>query len=731
MNVYEQNNNQIYQTYKQTYNLTLSPQQDIACQTVNGHVLLLAVPGSGKTTTVIARLGYLVKGLGIDPSSILAVTYSVAGAREMQNRYEALFGTRDVEIRTINGFCAALIHRYERVKGTTAFRLLDKEGDVSLIIRNILVSTGGYPTENEIRDVKTAITYCRNSLLTEDEIQDKIKIEGRDFLDIYRRYRAYKTENRLMDYDDQLAYGYRILCTCPEVNAYYTDRFRYICVDEAQDTSKLQHLILRKAAEKHGNLFMVGDEDQSIYGFRAAYPEGLLEFDTVYPDAKILSIGQNYRSTKTIVEAAGRFIALNQERRAADKVMITENETGEPIRHTILSDRKRLPDHIRRVATAMMKAAPGAKRETVAVLCRLNDSLLPLIDMLSDEGIPFRVRGNDGLFFSHFVVTDILSILRFAADPFDGELFGQLYYKFSCGMSRADYESALRENRGQGMLSYPEYIAETLFYNERLRKRMRRLANTLYRINRADTYEAIRLILSDSGYGSYLAHRTKDVTRTAVLLAIADRHRTRQDFFDRLVTLEEAVKRGAVSREGIVLSTIHSAKGMEFDHVLLCDCENGILPSITAPASGKTYTAEEKATIEEDRRLFYVGITRAKRVLELVTWERAFGEEPEGFDYVKTLLNEPEEAVETVPKTAKNGTKTARKVPKTVRKSSDEIEKLMQGYYEGVPVGHKVFGEGVVIGRRGHFVQVQFSRLRLPKKLDLAVCLENDLIWEL
>ena len=112
-------------------------------------------------------------------------------------------------------------------------------------------------------------------------------------------------------------------------------------------------------------------------------------------------------------------------------------------------------------------------------------------------------------------------------------------------------------------------------------------------------------------------------------------------------------------------------------------------------------------------------------------WERAFGEEPEGFDYVKTLLNEPKEPVKTVPKTAQNGTKRARKVPQTVSKSSEEIEKLMQGYYEGVPVGHKVFGEGVVIGRRGHFVQVQFSRLPLPKKLDLAVCLENDLIWEL
>ncbi len=713
-----------YEHYKQKYSLTLSPEQDAACQTVDGHVLLLAVPGSGKTTTMIARLGYMVKGLGIAPSSILAVTYSVAGAKEMQTRYEALFGARDVEIRTIHGFCAALIRHYEKVKRTKAFTLLDNEGDVSLILRGILAESGGYPTENEIRDVKTAITYCRNGLLTEEEIKREIRIEGRDFPEIYKKYRDYKREHRLMDYDDQLAYGYRILCTCPEVNRLYTDRFRYVCVDEAQDTSKIQHLILRKASEKSGNLFMVGDEDQSIYGFRAAYPEGLLEFDAVYPDGRILSIGRNYRSSGTIVQAAGRFIALNEDRRAADKKMVTDNEMGEPIRDTVLSDRKSLPEHILK---AVLRDRRG-ERGSTAVLCRLNDSLLPIIDLLSEKNIPYRVRGNDGLFFTHYIVTDIVSILRFAADPFDPELFGQLYYKFSCGMSRADCESAVRENQGAGMLSYPEYIAETLFYNERLRKRMRRLSGVLARVNRADTYEAIRIILNESGYGSYLAHRTGDMTKTAALLAIADRHRTRRDFFQRLVTLEEAVKRGSVSRDGVILSTIHSAKGMEFDHVILCDCINGVLPSITAPGNGRTYTEEERTQVEEDRRLFYVGITRAKRVLELVTWEREFGEEPEGFAFVDVLLNRPKPEPEKAPVTGQKGRKKAEKKPK---RGEDEIEKLMKGYYDGVPVHHKAFGDGVVIGRKGNFVQIQFARFSLPKKLDLALCIESDLIWEL
>ena len=288
------------------------------------------------------NLGQLKNGASVNLERALKVTDRLGGhlvsghidavgkvlSRKVDER---LFGARDVEIRTIHGFCASLIRCYERVKGTTAFRLLDKEGDVSRILQGILTEEGGFPTENELRDVKTTLTYCRNMMMTDEEIEKQVRLEGRDFFAIYRKYRAFKNEHRLMDYDDQLAYGYKILCSCPEVNRLYTDRFRYFCVDEAQDTSKLQHMILRKAAENSGNLFMVGDEDQSIYGFRAAYPEGLLEFDTVYPDAKILSIGRNYRSTKTIVEAAERFIAKNTERRAEDKKMITDNEKGEPI----------------------------------------------------------------------------------------------------------------------------------------------------------------------------------------------------------------------------------------------------------------------------------------------------------------------------------------------------------------------------------------------------------------
>ena len=702
-----------FEDYKERYRLTLSPEQETACRTVDGHVLLLAVPGSGKTTVMIARLGYMIRGLGIDPGSILAVTYSVAGAREMQRRYEALFGKADVEIRTIHGFCAALIRRYERIRGTTAFRLADGEGEVTQMLRSVMEEAGYYPSENELRDVKTAVTFCRNGLLTDGEISSRISIEGIDFPAVYRRYQAFKRERRVMDYDYQLVYGHQILRTCPEVRASYADRFRYFCVDEAQDTSRIQHEILRFASRESGNLFMVGDEDQSIYGFRAAFPEALLSFDTDYPDARILSIGCNYRSTGRIVAAAGAFIALNRDRRGGDKRMTTDNPAGEPIRHTVLPDRRLLGEHIRRTAEAVRDGREGS----VAVLCRLNDSLLPLIDLLSETGVPYRVRGGDSLFFSHFIVEDVAAILRFAADPFDPALFRQLYYKFSCGISRTDCETALRENSGPGRLSFPDYLAETSFFPESVRKRAGALSRRLAAVNRADTYEAIRLILS-SGYGRYLARRTRDPGKTAALLAIAERHRSRDAFFRRLQTLEETVRRGSEKKDGILLSTIHSAKGMEFDRVILCDCRDGILPTL-APAPGKAMTKEEEAALEEERRLFYVGVTRAKTGLELVTWDREFGETAEPFSFVSALLK----AGAGPEKPPEKPAKPSRRVRRARRASPDPA-----AFREGAAVIHRVFGYGVIVGRRGDLIQVRFTRYTFPKKLELSVCLAENLL---
>lgn len=694
-----------YEKYKTEYGIRLDPAQDAACRETEGHILLLAVPGSGKTTVMTARLGYLVRGKGVSADTVLAVTYSVAGAKEMQKRYERLFGARDVEIRTIHGFCAKIISAYGRACGKKPFSLIDSDGGPAGIIRDILKRCGGYPTDNEVKDVMTAVTYCRNMMLSDTEI-DKVSIDGRDFPKIYRTYQAFKRDNRLMDYDDQLFYGYNILCRYPEAVRDYAGRFRYVCVDEAQDTSKLQHMIIRSAAKDCGNLFMVGDEDQSIYGFRAAYPKALLEFDKIYPDAKVLFIEKNYRSTKTVVTSADRFIAANADRRK--KHMVTDNPQGDAIENIKLNDLSELPVYIKTAAVE------GMKREgkTTAVLCRLNDTLIPVIDLLSEAGIPYTARVVDGLFFTHFIVRDILSFIEFAHNPFDASLFEQLYYKMSAGISRADYEYAVRVNSGEGMLSYPDFMATCPVMRDSVRKRMKKVAAALFEITGATSAQAIRAVLSGCGYGAYLSHRTNDLSKVNTLLAIAERRHGQMEFLTHLSQLKEIITAGRNDGEnGIILSTIHSSKGMEFDHVIICDAENGILPSVYEPEKGGRYSDDELASREEDRRLFYVAATRAKEHLTLVTYDRAFEKKTAGFEFVSALIGQrPVKPDLGLPPDAK------------------EAKSVAMNYFVGDVIWHRVFGEGIISAISNGRAEVKFYKHKFPKSIDLLYCIENRLI---
>ncbi len=714
--------------FKKEYGITLDEKQSIACSDIEGKILLLAVPGSGKTTVMVARIGYMTGVKDIPGRSILAITYSVAGAREMQSRYKRIFGRSDVEFRTINGFCAVMLNRYEKITGRRVFTLIEKESDSSSILRQIMINEGSYPTENELRDVKTAITYCKNNMMTLDEIEKEIHIDGRDFPAIYKEYEAFKLKNRLMDYDDQLVYGYKVLKSHPEVNAVYADTFKYICVDEAQDTSKLQHAIIHELVKKCGNLFMVGDEDQSIYGFRAAYPKALLDFSETYPDAKILTIDNNYRSTPEIISRAGAFIKLNKERLGENKNMHTDNPSGTEPKRIKLSDINLLPSYIRRISDEK-------KEGSTAVLFRLNDSMIPIIDLLAEKEIPFRVRGGDGLFFTSTVVTDAINILSFAENPYDGELFRRLYYKLSLGLSKSELEKTIKNNSGDDMLPYADYLSGATWLHEKKRARAKKLHENLMKIVRSDAYEALMTVFFDIGYGRSGSVRSAESAKRNALLAIASRHRDRTDFHRRLKELEGEVRRGSVSENGIVLSTIHSSKGLEFDRVILCDCKVGVLPSLP---NVRGLCPKDMAEREEDRRLFYVGVTRAKSELEIVTWDREFGapvgdwEFPDAFFGTEKRKN----GAKSASKTALNntfGTKTRGKTALfgSVFPTEDDISLLKEQYPAGTEIIHKTFGEGEIISHEGSFAEIKFRRFPTPKKLELMTCVDNRLIKKL
>ena len=258
-----------------TYHLSLNAQQQRAVQTLDGPVLLLAVPGSGKTTVLVSRIGYMVLACGIPPESILTMTYTVAAAQDMRQRFATLFGAemaQRLEFRTINGVCSRIISCYERITGRKAYTLMEQTSQQSALIGTLYHRlTGEYATESTIKAIQTAITYVKNQMITSEQELEQVEVEGMtDFPALYHAYTQALQQLQKMDYDDQLVYARKILMRCPPVLRQFQARYRYFCVDEAQDTSKIQHAIISLLAQNSGNLFMVGDEDQSIYGFRAA-----------------------------------------------------------------------------------------------------------------------------------------------------------------------------------------------------------------------------------------------------------------------------------------------------------------------------------------------------------------------------------------------------------------------------------------------------------------------------
>lgn len=395
-----------FREFKAQFHIRLNPQQEAAVRQIDGPALLLAVPGSGKTTVIVTRLGYMLYCVGVDPRRILTVTYTVAATRDMKSRCSKVFGDEyaaALQFRTINGICDTIIRHYAKVKHRTPFALVKNDGELSGILRELFLKLGAdYPSDLTVKDAKTRITYCKNMMLTDDEIRE-LKVDGMDFPALFFAYREYMNQSRRMDFDDQLVFAYQVLRRHPDILTHFQHKFRYISVDEAQDTSKIQHAILRLLASAHRNIFMVGDEDQSIYGFRAAYPQALLEFEQIWPGAKTLLMETNYRSTKTIVEKADAFIQRNQNRH--EKHMRTDNEQGQDIRLITLGDYNRQYNYL-------CKVAENCTHQT-AVLYRNNDSALPIIDLLEQRNIPYSCRQRESFFFTSPIVRDLTDILSF------------------------------------------------------------------------------------------------------------------------------------------------------------------------------------------------------------------------------------------------------------------------------------------------------------------------------
>ena len=594
--------------FKEQFNIKLNNQQLKAVQSVQNPTLLLAVPGSGKTTVLVTRLGYMIYCLGIEPESILTVTYTVAATNYMRQRFETMFGEQlaaRLEFRTINGICSKIINYYGNCIGRKAFDLITEEGFKSKILSLIYQKElNEYPSENDLQTVITLITYIKNMMLSNEEIESLGKKENLPLAEIYKAYCGELRRQSLMDYDDQMVYAYTMLKTTPQVLEYFQNMYQYICVDEAQDTSKIQHKIIEILAMKNKKLFMVGDEDQSIYGFRAAYPEALLSFESTYPKGKILLMEENFRSDGAIVSAADRFIQKNKLRHK--KNMKASRDMAKDIRLIEVKTRKSQYSYL-------TKVAENCNVDT-AVLYRDNESIIPVVDMLERSGIDYKIKNADLTFFNHKIVTDIKNIIRFAENPKDTEIFMQIYFKIGTYLSKMGAIEACRISEEKGI----PVIDSALRYGripKGTEKSLKAMKTHIESILEESAYKAVYRIVNFMGYSAYLERAKIKDGKISILQALAANEKTPEDFLNRLDELAMIIKNKKNNYDcKFTLSTIHSSKGLEYDTVYIMDVKDGVFREKVV-ANRKKATDEEIKTYEEERRLYYVAVTRAKNQL--------------------------------------------------------------------------------------------------------------------
>ena len=675
------------QEFLDRYGNKLNDEQLTAVRTVEGPVLLLAVPGSGKTTVLVHRLGYMLYVKEIAPESILTLTYTVAATRDMAERFRSLFGediSERLEFRTINGICAKIISHYGRLIGKTSFDLITDEKLSGRILTDIFVKVmKEYPTESDIKTVRTLITYCKNMMLDTDEIRKLGENEGLELLQIYESYNKELKARSLMDYDDQMIYAYRMLKGSKDLWEFYRDKYRYICVDEAQDTSKVQHMIIALLSGEQGNLFMVGDEDQSIYGFRAAYPEALLHFEKEHPGAKVLVMNRNYRSCAGIVGVADTFIQKNFSRH--EKHMKATRDAQSDVSFITLGSREAQYRYLLEMAKDIT--------EQTAVLYRDNESVLPLVDLCLRENVPYRIKSADMAFFTHRVVVDVVNMLRFCLSPYDPELFMKIYFKFQTFLRKPDAENMCRiaDERHIGILDAAEYadLGKRVLGNVRaLRTHFRNMAGE-------SAYKAISRLDKYMGYGEYLSDNNMDTGKLFILECLAKNEPTIEGFLDRLDVLRQTLTEERPNyRSKLILSTIHSSKGLEYDTVYLMDVINGVLPGKVI--NFKKATPKEKQDYEEERRIFYVGMTRAKDNLHILKYSDSssiFVSE------VNKTKEEPESEKKKTKKKASNVLLKPTPLLKKKKAVSDERD-VPENLIIGERISQVRYGEGTIIDVR-------------------------------
>ena len=609
----------------------LNTEQRQAVEAIGGPVLILAGPGSGKTRVIAHRVAYLITVCGINPHRIMAVTFTNKAAREMVERLNHLVSgsVADLTLGTFHAICARILRRDGRAIGVDPrFVIYDDEDQVSLLKRSIQ-EVDLDPKQYVPRAIQSAISAAKSRLLTpQDYIQRSHSYFEEVVQRVYQRYQQLLTESSALDFDDLLMKAVQLFKASPEVLSRYQSRYLHLLVDEFQDTNLVQYELMKQLAEKYRNICVVGDPDQSIYSWRFADLRNILSFEQDYPEAKVVLLEQNYRSTKMILETASSIISANQQRKP--KELWTNNELGELT--TVVETYTEQEEAQFVVSEVERLVGQGeVSRGDCAVMYRTNAQSRALEEAFIRYGVPYELVAGTR-FYERREIKDIIAYLRLIQNPYDSVSLLRIINVPGRGIGQ---QSLSQLSRWAKALGVPEYKALPLLaepktepqppFSSRITRALTNFLNLIeefitrsHELNPADLLD---LVTERSGYKEYILSQPDGEERWENILELRTVAQQYSDLnladglaaFLEGVTLVSDVDGLNETVDAVTLITLHQAKGLEFPVVFIVGMEDGILPHF------KSF--DDPAQMEEERRLCYVGITRAKHKVYLV---RAF-----------------------------------------------------------------------------------------------------------
>jgi DNA helicase-2/ATP-dependent DNA helicase PcrA len=710
----------------------LNPSQREAVETTEGPVLVIAGAGSGKTRALTFRTAYLICDKGVRPGQILAVTFTNKAAKEMQERIAQLLAEYSFKgslplVGTFHSICARLLRsEIGKIGFESNFNIFDAQDQQSLV-KKTMKELGVDPTQFRPQSILGAISKAKNELIDEKMFQAAVGGYWEDVVSkVYLAYQERLKKNNALDFDDILMLLVQIFRIYPEVLEKYQNIFRYIMVDEYQDTNHAQYVLIKMLADKHKNICVVGDDWQGIYSWRGANIQNILDFEKDYPGAKVVKLEQNYRSTQQILDAAYGVISKNINRK--DKKIWTDNKAGHLLASYEAEDESDEAQFL--VSEIVGLRNEGVKLNNIVVLYRTNAQSRIIEEAMLGESMPYRIIG--GLkFYQRKEIKDIIAYLRLT-ENFNDEISleriinepkrgigGKTVEKWvasakEAGLSLIDAGSKISNfqfpipNRAQIPNDKVSKLrAESIIRFCDFIKQMQEVKNKLTLAN------FIQKVFSESGYEKQLLDGTDEgqmrVENVQELLTVAKKYDVFKEGEGLRLFLEEVALVADTdnidqSSEAVHLMTLHSAKGLEFQYVFIVGLEEGILPHSRSMLS--------EVEMEEERRLMYVGITRAKqKVYLLFTKMRTI--------FGSTQINAPSRFLDDIPaeliENAEISMINTCAQKYMIDRKKTTLTEMKVCYKGGERISHKKFGEGLVISSQGDIITVAFKAVGLKK----------------